>query len=135
MLNIDLSHEMAWIKASLRLHAGGSWGTKSRSAGTIQLAPFSWHPLPTCPLLLTALFSCNRSFLLLPVFPLIPQKESAIAQWDLGHSEPPPSSPDAMRQRTWDSLHIVATYNALLEQVPDDQAKTHLTAVVCHHSV
>ena len=63
-----------------------------------------------------------------------PNMESAIAHWSLGHSEPPPSSPNAMRQRIWDAPHIVATYNALLEQAPDDQAKARLMAVACPES-
>ena len=56
-----------------------------------------------------------------------PNTEAAIAHWSLDHLEPSPSSPNSKRQRI--SPHIAATYNALLEQAPNDQAKARLVAV------
>ena len=50
------------------------------------------------------------------------------------HSQPPPPSPDSTRQRVWDALHIEVTYNVLLEQASNRQAKARLMAVSCPES-
>ena len=101
-------------------------------AGPVEASEFeeqlSWHPLPIWPLLLVAFLSCTRSFLVLPLFTPIPT-EAAISHWSLVHLEPSASSPNSKRQRIWDSPHIAATYNALLEQAPNDQGKARLMAV------
>ena len=60
--------------------------------------------------------------------------ESAISVWSQHHLQPPPPSPDSTRQRVWDAPHIEATYNVLLEQASDHQAKARLMAVSCPES-
>ena len=122
MLKINLSQGMARMQVSLPLCAGDLGVQRA-----IQLAPSIY---------LASAAGCSSfvQWIIPPsrVHPN-PNMESAIAHWNLGHSEPSSSS-NAMRQCIWDSPHIVATYNVLLEQAPDHQAQARLMAVACPES-
>ena len=124
VLNINLSQEMAWMQASLPIRVGGL-GVRR----TAQLAPPAYLASAAgCFSLVHQIIPYSS-----PVHP-DPNTEAAIAHWSRGHLEPPPSSPNSMCQRIWDLPHIAATYNALLEQAPNDQAKARLMAVACPES-
>ena len=54
--------------------------------------------------------------------------------WSQGHSEQPPSFPSSTHQRLWDAPRVVFTYDNLLVDAPDCQAKSRLLAVSCRES-
>ena len=78
--------------------------------------------------------SLNRQ--ILPSSPLVVPDayvESATSVWNSGHSEQPPSSPDASHQQVWDAQLIAATYHFLLECASNLQS-TCLLAVATPES-
>ena len=128
VLNIDLDQDMAWLQASLPVRSGGL-GVR-RAA---QLAPSAYLASAAgCSALIQQIVppSVPPSVRALPDANV----ESAISVWSQHHSQPPPPSPDSTRQRVWDAPHIEATYNVLLEQASDHQAKARLMAVSCPES-
>ena len=63
-----------------------------------------------------------------------PYVDDAVTAWSQGHSQPPPSSPAAVRQRAWDSIKVEATYSFLLESATNAQDQARLMAVACPES-
>ena len=101
------------------------WSSKSSSAGTLCLPGFC------CWLLCTLIQQIIPSSLhVLPD----PNIESVISACSQGHTQSPPPSHDSTRQRVWDAPHIEATYNIVLKQVLDHQAKACLLALSCPKS-
>ena len=62
------------------------------------------------------------------------EEESALQVWSSGHSQPPPSSPDLVRQSNWDAPHVETVFASLLDKAPDNQAVAHLLAASCPES-
>ena len=124
VLNIDLDQEMAWLQSSLPVRDGGL-GVR-RAA---QLAP-------SASLASAAGCSALIQQIVPPSVRALPDAnvESAISVSSQHHSQPPPPSPDSTRQHVWDEPHIEATYNVLVEQASDHQAKARLMAVSCPES-
>ena len=60
--------------------------------------------------------------------------ECATHLWSQGHSEQPPSLPSSTHQCLWDAPRVASTYDDLLVDAPDCQAKSRLLAVSCPES-
>ena len=99
ILNVDLTHNNAWLEASLPVRVGGI-GVRQAT----QLAPSAYLASATGCLDLI-------QQIILPHFQDHPDPyvDDAVTIWSQGHSQPPPSSHTAVRQRAWDSIKVEAT--------------------------
>ena len=124
VLNVDLDLDRVWLQASLPVCSGGLGVRRST-----QLAPSAYLASAAgCSTLLQQIVRppaliCHNA-----------NVDSALRIWSSGHSQPPPSLPDSIRQHNWDAPHIEATFSALLDQASDDQATSRLLAVSCSES-
>ena len=124
VFNIDLSEERAWFQASLPVCLGGLWVRR-----TVQLATSAY-------LASTAGYS-NLVQQIIPTSTTSPPDlniECATHLWSQGHFEQPLSLPSSTHQRLWDVPRVASTYDNLLMDAPDCQAKSHLLAVSCSQS-
>ena len=116
IINVNLDDESAWLQATLPVRLGGIGIRRA-----VQLAPSAYlAPAAGCSSLIT---------LLLPSVHPDPHIESACNIWSQDHSHPLPSTPEFHLQKCWDAPRLEATYNALLEYAPNQQASAHLLAV------
>ena len=123
-LNVDLASNNAWLQASLPVRVGGI-GVRQAT----QLAPSAYLASATGCLdlirqILPPHFQGHSD----------PYVDDAVTAWSQGHSQPPPSSPAAVRQRAWDSIKVEATYSLLLESATNTQDQARLMAVACPES-
>ena len=120
-LNVDLAPNNAWLQASLPVRVGGI-GVRQAT----QLAPSAY---------LASATGCLDPIqqILPPHFHGHPDPyvDDTVTVWSQGHSQPPPSSPAAVRQRAWDSIKAEATYSLLLESTTNTQDQARLMAVAC----
>ena len=124
VLNVDLASNNAWLQASLPVRVGGI-GVRQAT----QLAPSAYLASATGCLdlirqILPPHFQGHSD----------PYVDDAVTAWSQGHSQPPPSSPAAVRQRAWDSIKVEATYSLLLESATNAQDQARLMAVACPES-
>ena len=124
ILNVDLASNNAWLQASLPVRVGGI-GVRQAT----QLAPSAYLASATGCLdlirqILPPHFQGHSD----------PYVDDAVTAWSQGHSQPPPSSPAAVRQRAWDSIKVEATYSLLLESATNAQDQARLMAVACPES-
>ena len=124
VLNVDLASNNAWLQASLPVRVGGI-GVRQAT----QLVPSAYLDSATGCLdqirqILPPHFQGHSD----------PYVDDAVTARSQGHSQPPPSSPAAVRQRAWDSIKVEATYSLLLESATNAQDQARLMAVACPES-
>ena len=107
ILNVNLSHERAWLQAS---------GPSSVFRGPCQFAPSAFLASATgCSALVEEIVGSSNASTQHAVM------ECAIAFWHEGHSEQPPSTLHSSCQHFWDAPCAVSMYNLLLEEAQDSQ--------------
>ena len=117
ILNINLT-DPAWTQASLPIGMGGL-GVRS----TTLLAPSAF--------LVSAAGSAHLVHQILPQRlhnSPCPVTEEALNSWYQGHDAPPPSGPDAFRQKAWDLPRVTNAAEGLLRAAPDETARARLLA-------
>ena len=119
ILNVDLALESTWLQATLPVRMGGIGIRRA-----VQLAPCAY---------LASAAGCSE--LIRQVLPshildaTDPNIEAALSVWSQDYDTPPLSPPSSSRQRAWDVPKIEATYNAIFENTPNQQARARLKAV------
>ena len=118
ILNVNLSHERAWLQAS---------GPSSVFRGPCQFAPSAFLASATgCSALVEEIVGSSNAST------QHADMECAIAFWHEGHSEQPPSTLHSSCQHFWDAPCAVSTYNMLLQEAPDSQTKLRPVSWLLH---
>ena len=125
IVNINFQeNDLTWTQATPPVKCGGL-GIQS----TVQLAPstFLASAAGTSDLIRRILPPCLTG---------IPysEREEALSCWSQGHSEDPPSSDAAHRQKAWDTPRVYAQVDALLEASTNDTSCAHLLAAITEYS-
>ena len=103
--------------------------TDNRVRRAVQLAPSSYlASVAGCSNLVQQIIPTSTTS------PLDLNIECATHLWSQGHFEQPLSLPSSTHQHLWDAPRVACTYDNLLMDAPDYQAKSHLLAVSCSQS-